>query len=114
MGRGMTTTGGAHTRTGGGAYTTDGAQTGTGGGASTTRGGQYTTGGGAGATTTGTGQGMPIEMPKETPACAGVASIAPTPTRLNAIMCFVFIVSRVFSFILARLDEGALGEASGV
>jgi hypothetical protein len=57
---------------------------------------------------------MPIEMPNENPACAGVASMAPTPTSPNANMYFVFIVSRVFGFILVTLDEGAPAEASGI
>jgi hypothetical protein len=91
--------------------TTDGA----GQGAET---GTYTTGGGgqgrgAGATTTsGGGSGIPMEISIDKPAWAGVATVAPIPIRPSAITCFVFIVSRVFGFILGKLDADAEGWAS--
>ena len=96
-GRGMTTTGGAYTATRGGATITGG--------------GQGTTG--CRTTTNGGGRGIPREMPIERSARAGVASMAPTPTKPSAIMYFVFILSRVLGFILAKLDAEGGAPASG-
>ena len=43
------------------------------------------------------------------PACAGVVSMVPIPTRPNAMMYFVFIMCRVTGFVVIRFDEGAGG-----
>jgi len=75
-------------------------------------GGHATTGRGLTTTTGGGGHGIPMEMPIERPACAGAASVAPIPSKPSAIIFFVFIVSRVFGFILARLDEDGWAWAS--